>query len=358
VGIHDDFFALGGHSLLAIRMFSRIHSMFGRSLPFSSLLRHSTIAELATLLESSAPPVARSLSLVPLRRNGGRPPLFLLHGIGNEVWTFVELAKHLDSEQPVYGVLPSEQTANRPASLPDRVAGYVSDLEALLPHGPFVLGGHCSGAVVAFEVARQLRARGRSIPLLVVFDHWLEETPVGVVPFMTNAVTWVADDLFRTTLSHNIGRGLSWLRLLKRRVLHAADERRPPDDVRDLLGLWRFPDHEVHRLQEDMDSIRAYRFSQYDGPIHVFRARTRALTNRHPPADLGWGRVAAGQLTVETVPGSHDSMFRPPFARILSQRLDAVLERTFRDLAKPSSEVAVSHRVPIDDNRPDGRVRR
>ena len=36
VGLDDDFFAIGGHSLLAVRMFSRIHDVLGRSLPFGA----------------------------------------------------------------------------------------------------------------------------------------------------------------------------------------------------------------------------------------------------------------------------------------------------------------------------------
>ena len=331
VGIHDDFFALGGHSLLAVQMFSQIHDTFGRSLPFSSLVRHSTIARLSALLASPAAPGGRSLSLVPLKENGSRPPLFLMHGIGNEVWTFLELAKHLDAEQPVYGVLPSEDTSNRAASLTDRVAAYVSELEAFLPEGPFALGGHCSGAVTAFEIARQLQARGKSVSLLVIFDHWLEETPVGILAFATNAVTWVADDLVRTTLRDNLGRVRSRLRLLKTRLLHLGNGRTPLEDIRDLVGMWRFPDHEVDRLRQEVGALRAYRFGQYDGAIHVFRARTRALSNKHPTPDLGWRRVAAGRLSVETVPGSHDTMFRPPFVRTLGERLDAVLQRTFHD---------------------------
>lgn len=333
VGIHEDFFALGGHSLLAVRMFSRIHATFGRTLPFSTLLRHSTIAELSILLETPAPtPTATpGQSLVPLKREGRRPPLFLLHGIGNEMWLFGELVKHVDAEQPVYGLLPTDEAASRAAALPERVAGYVADLEALLPHGPFVVGGHCSGAVAAFEVARQLRARGHRVPLLVVFDYWLDEVPIGVGTLLANAATWVADDLLQASVSHNVGRVRSRLRLLTARLKRAAGDRTPAGDVRDRLGLWRFPAYEVARLQRDMDAVSAYRFGEYDGSIHVFRARTRALSRRHPAADMGWRRVTTGPLTIETVPGSHDTMLRAPFARMLGARLDAALERAFQD---------------------------
>ena len=319
-------------------MFAQIHSVFQRSLPISSLLKHSTIAELSTLLEGSAVPRPAESSLVPLKRDGSRPPVFLMPGIGNEMWTFLELVNNVAADQPVFGVLPSERATDRATTLTETAARYAADIEAFLPDGPFVLAGYCSGAVTAFEVARQLKARGRRVPLLVVFDYWLENTPIEVLPFLNNAVSWVADDLLRTSLSDNVRRAHSKLRLLRARLLRAAGAETPPEDVRDRLGLWRYPDHEVQRLRQDIEAIDAYRFHPYDGPIHVFRARTRALTRRHPAKDLGWRRVAAGALTIETVPGSHDSMFRLPYVRTLAERLEAVLQQTFRDAPQQFNE--------------------
>ena len=41
---------------------------------------------------------------------------------------------------------------------------HVAALRARRPHGPYVLGGHCNGALVAFEMARQLVAAGEAVP--------------------------------------------------------------------------------------------------------------------------------------------------------------------------------------------------
>jgi amino acid adenylation domain-containing protein len=46
----DDWFHIGGHSLLALRLFARIHGDFGKQLPLSAILDHSTPRALARLI--------------------------------------------------------------------------------------------------------------------------------------------------------------------------------------------------------------------------------------------------------------------------------------------------------------------
>ena len=83
---------------------------------------------------------------------------------------------------------------------------------------------------------------------------------------------------------------------------------------------------EVERLQRFSEASAAYSFLPHDGPIHVFRARTRRLRMSQPPDDMGWSRIAQGPLRVETVRGSHDSMFKAPFVQTLARRVEAVVE--------------------------------
>ena len=334
VGVDESFFEMGGHSLLAVKMFSRIHTTFGRSIPFSTLLQRPTVGELAKLLDTQSATRAQSSCVVPLRTGGSRPPIFFIHGLGNEVWTFVELAKTLDADQVVYGIQPVESTAG-PVSLADMAEKYVEEIRSIVPDGPYVLGGFCSGAVTAFEIARQLRASGHTVDLLVVFDYWLDDTPVGIGGFLQNLGYWITEDLLHTSLRNNLGRIRSKLRQLRSHLLRRLGAKSTVVDVRDQLGMWRYPDHEVRRLRSFFDAMVAYHFVPYDGPIHVFRARTRRFWGRHPVPDMGWGRIATGTFKVEIVPGSHDTMFRAPFVNVLAARLNSVLRDVFDRRASP-----------------------
>ncbi|HSF38618.1 MAG TPA: non-ribosomal peptide synthase/polyketide synthase, partial [Thermoanaerobaculia bacterium] len=72
VGVHDDFFELGGHSLLATRLLSRLREAFDREVQLATLFAESTIARLATHLQTEKliaperPPIERAPRLGPL----------------------------------------------------------------------------------------------------------------------------------------------------------------------------------------------------------------------------------------------------------------------------------------------------
>lgn len=53
-------------------------------------------------------------------------------------------------------------------TVPAAVADLVTQMESRRNGGPFVLFGHCMGAVIAFEMARSLRLRGTEEPVLLV----------------------------------------------------------------------------------------------------------------------------------------------------------------------------------------------
>jgi len=49
-------------------------------------------------------------------------------------------------------------------------ADHLKTLRAFQPEGPYFLGGHCNGALVAFEMARRLQSQGQKVAFLALIS--------------------------------------------------------------------------------------------------------------------------------------------------------------------------------------------
>ena len=171
ISIQDDFFALGGNSLLAMRMLHRIEQIFGKPLLPVTLFRQPTIEHLATelLKDEEGQPAS---ALIRVNDQGPRTPIFYLHGDfqGGGFYS-LKLSRHLGPEQPFYVLPPLAPTdPSQPPTIQEIAARHIASIREVRPQGPYVIGGFCLGALVAFEMAHQLRASGDVVERLLVID--------------------------------------------------------------------------------------------------------------------------------------------------------------------------------------------
>jgi amino acid adenylation domain-containing protein len=168
VGLDQDFFTLGGHSLLAARMLVQVEQWFGSKLPHSVLVEHPTIRGLAAYLRHS--PAGKWPALVTIQAGASLLPLFIAHGIGGSLLSFIELAAELGSAQPVYGLQLPAFLDQHQADLRVLAANCVKQVRAIQPSGPYHLAGHSSGGMIVFEMACQLVEQGETVGLLALLD--------------------------------------------------------------------------------------------------------------------------------------------------------------------------------------------
>jgi amino acid adenylation domain-containing protein len=171
IGPEDDFFDIGGHSLLAVEVFDAIERSLGVRLPLSSIFESPTPRALAASLREEGWR-SSSRALVTLTPTGSRPPLFFVSaGDGNSVG-FGALARRLGPDQPFYALQPRGLNGGAPlhVTVEAMAALYLREIRRIRPHGPYLLGGRCLGAVVAYEIARLVEAVGEEVGLLAVLD--------------------------------------------------------------------------------------------------------------------------------------------------------------------------------------------
>jgi hypothetical protein len=98
-------------------------------------------------------------------------PFFLLHGdwSGKVPFYCFTLARLLGSAQPFYALDTYKyNNPDAPLTLEEVAAAHLQSIRASQPEGPYLLGGFCSGAYLAYEVARQLQEQGQKVELLML----------------------------------------------------------------------------------------------------------------------------------------------------------------------------------------------
>jgi thioesterase domain-containing protein/acyl carrier protein len=174
IGIADNFFHLGGHSLLAARLLYRIEQTFGKKISLSTLFACPTVEQLAREISErlSADAGSRAAIIAVQSGKAGKRPFFYLHGdyMGGAFYCFT-LARGLGTEQPFYALEPYKFSGLRvPPTIEAIAAAHLEALRAVQPEGPYLLGGFCNGGLMAYEMARQLRAAGQTLDRLLLID--------------------------------------------------------------------------------------------------------------------------------------------------------------------------------------------
>jgi thioesterase domain-containing protein/acyl carrier protein len=329
VGIADNFFDLGGHSLLAIQLIARLERRFGRALPVSALFQAPTIEQLASLLTEERGEHSWS-SLIPLQPEGSEAHFFWIHGDSSNAL----LSAYLGPDRPLYG-LDHQTQDGRPAlhTTVDTIAKhYLAALRAVRPHGPYLLGGYSFGAVVAFEMAHQLRNEGEGVPLLFMLDppgktkepvpplrdRWRQyfgklagRAPRGKAEVVLRSIFTAARDYVKGRTAA-IGKRVTrfrWTSYLKSGRLLPPSLRSPY-----ILDVYR-------------SALRSYTPQPYSGPVTIYKAGNMPYTS-----PMNWQELMTGEFQIHEGAGSHmDLMMESPvavWASKLKEALDSLTVRT------------------------------
>jgi thioesterase domain-containing protein len=195
---------------------------------------------------------------------------------------------------------------------------YIADIRSIQPEGPYHIGGFSAGGVVAYEMARQLRAEGQQVAVLALLD-----TPVCITadPAATGRrfARWMLTARFNAHYALHVGpvafarqKARNW-RMRARILLWTLRDR-----------LTGYADPTALDVEEAfLLALRNYTPAPYEGDATLFRAKDELIS--FPDPTLGWGRLVRGHLEIREISGDHDTILYEPHIGMLARVLDSCL---------------------------------
>ncbi|MEU1305658.1 amino acid adenylation domain-containing protein [Streptomyces shenzhenensis] len=338
VGVHSNMFHLGGTSLTAMRLVVRVEQCYGVTVSLSDFVAAPTVARLADRLRRDAAVPAFD-PLVPIRPEGTRPPLFLVHPMGGNVLCYLPFARHLPAGQPLYALQAAGADPGMAPlrSMRELADSYVAALRRVQPHGPYTIGGWSFGGFVAFEMARQLTAAGERIAGLIVLDT-VAATP-GDRPRHSDdqLLTWFFWEMLLTLGGRSpvleIPAELSGLDEKFAFIADAAARSGvlPAGSTSAVVErLFRVYEsnwsaalaYTPEAAGVDLTLIRAR-----DPLPEVLRSMHDSVGSRYRDTDNGWGLLTGRRVEVVQVPGDHLSIMKEPYVEHVARTVGDLISR-------------------------------
>jgi thioesterase domain-containing protein len=272
--------------------------------------------------------------ILPLNDNGTGPAFYCVHDITGIATGFRFIAEMLGPRQKFYGIQAPTKKRNAEfvSSIESISQYYVDDLVKFQPEGNFLLGGYSTGAIIALEMAQQLRARGREVSLLVIFDGELFNTGAEISsrhPFywlepILNLPRWMTGVVkegysFQTLCKKAINKTIATRKAIIAKMRGEALTLELTVENFVSINLNHCSPEHVAFINTLFEIQVDYIPKQYPGRVLVYAAKTQGLARlRHIAA--AWRKVAPASEIVE-VRGTHITMMRPPDGYAVAKHL-------------------------------------
>lgn len=244
--------------------------------------------------QSQANRQGRKALWVVQEQEGNRTAFALVLAGYGDAWAAVELGRGMGPGHTLLALQPPDDNGAPTAALTaaELAALYVRNLISQWPREPYFLGGYSAGALLALEMARLLRAEGRAVGLVAMFDplflHYSRPARLG----------------YRA------------LERIIQLLTPVAGNTRPVKILSAMI--------QDQGLQRHLRALERHVPQPYEGRVALIEARWSRFF-RTPGFIRGWRRIARGGLDRWHPTGTHHSFMRPPHVGRLGKELGAWL---------------------------------
>ena len=354
---------LGLDSLMAMELKNKLESRLILNIPMARFLEGPSVNKLAAVaaeligdgseasvsvdIAQAGPAETDWSPLLPLQREGKSDPLFFIHPAGGDVRCYLEVARKLGNQRPIYVLRARgiEHSIPPHHSIPEMAADYLAAMDKIKGKGPYHLAGWSTGGIYAYEIAHQITKQNGELGTLIFID-----SPTPAI-FSKVDLADEARFLFDLVNFSNYFAGADM-------VVSYDDLRRQQPEQRIQTVLSEAVKHKVFPPDVSADHIRRL--------IDVCRAHSRAIMDYKPPksghevhifrpgdvsvlmeassqkltADLGWNQYLTNRFNFYQIPGDHFSMMTGDNAARLARLINECIGNDELERIRIVEEVA------------------
>jgi thioesterase domain-containing protein len=251
--------------------------------------------------------------LQAIRPEGPKPPFFVVHGFHGAVAIARIMGRTLDRDRPLY-VLHArgiDGTETPHEGMEEMLGGYLAEIRAVRPRGPYILGGVCAGGLVAMKLASTLAAQGEQVGPVVLMDP--PAVPASLVPGNRNL-----DPKANRGVYHQLHASVE--HVLRGFAEHFGEL---PFDVNDPVQLERAIEVGIAMIVK----FCRYVPPPFDGATEFIISAERALGHFHPEGP--WKNIVAKPGRIHVIPGTHVEFFHNHLDEVL-RLVQFALDSAFR----------------------------
>ncbi len=337
IGINDDFFELGGHSLMVIKLVAQINEQFETDINIVNVFEYPTVAEFISNMTAKDRIFDTNL-MVALQDRGSQKPIFLAPPGGGLYNCYVDLAKALGQDQPVYafqcpginGKLPVSESIEEMAST------FIVELQKADPYGPYRLGGYSFGGVVAYEMALQLKDKGFEVEELFMFDSTLLDTHTKKV----ENIDELFEEFVMDELEEFVGEGFDYSKLKLKgktkdeqlevvfKLARKFNIQIPDEEIKGFFEVSFaneiYPYHIKNDIKLDTNIIlfkAMYMESEIEGEEGKIVANTE-----YEQYDYDWGNYTNKEVIIHKIPSIHTELLDIKHIEKISENIKNIEE--------------------------------
>jgi thioesterase domain-containing protein len=233
------------------------------------------------------------------------------------------LSRHLNDDQPVYGLQAVPEDAAGPISIETLARRYVREIRGVQPNGPYRLAGWSAGGLIAYEMAHQLLGENEQVEFLGLIDSRTgHEAGLEPMPDEEQLAWGMLLVILRNMCPGLDESALSDLKSMGSVAAVVEQGKKmgwfPPGIAIEELS-WR-----TSRARHLSMACTHYvpQFSPI--PLSLFTADLLESED----ASLGWASIAGGGLRIERIGGTHLSIMEEPLIGKLAVSIERALAQT------------------------------